>query len=206
MNNKAHQGRWGIARQVPSPNCDARPADEVSLVLIHAISLPPGQFHGDAIEALFTNQLNPADHAFFTEIAHLRVSAHFLIRRDGRCIQFVETTQRAWHAGRSSWWDSRQAQTRKALNDFSVGIELEGDDATPFSKAQYRTLVDVTEWLMACHPELDRSRVTSHAHVAPLRKTDPGPAFDWAYFYQRLANNRLGAPSSSGLSRSRVSK
>lgn len=187
MANENTSGRWQPARQVPSPNRDMRPAGEVSLLLIHAISLPPGQFSGDAIEALFTNRLNPCGHPFFAQIAHVRVSAHFLIRRNGQCIQFVDTDQRAWHAGRSCWWDARQAQKRTALNDFSVGIELEGDDATPFTHAQYHTLVSVTHWLLARYPQLDSERITSHAHVAPLRKTDPGPAFDWAYYYQQLA-------------------
>lgn len=187
INKEPNHGCWMSARQVPSPNCDARPVNEVSLLLIHAISLPPGQFSGSAIEALFTNQLNPNEHPFFAEIAHLRVSAHLLIRRDGQCIQFVDAGQRAWHAGRSCWWDSDKRAWRAALNDFSVGIELEGDDKTPFTKAQYCALVDATQWLMARYPQLTSSRITSHAKVAPLRKTDPGPAFDWAYFYQRLA-------------------
>lgn len=186
MKSTAFEGQWPIARQVASPNCDQRPNSEVSLLLIHAISLPPGQFSGDAIEALFTNQLNSAGHPFFAEIAHLRVSAHFLIRRDGECLQFVDTDHRAWHAGRSFWLDPYQKAWRTALNDFSVGIELEGDDVTPFTKAQYQRLVAVTQWLIARYPQLDKSRITGHAHVAPLRKTDPGPAFDWAYYFQQL--------------------
>ena len=179
-------GWWESARPVASPNCDARPEDEVSLLLLHAISLPPGVFSGNAIEALFTNQLAVDEHPFFAEIAHLRVSAHLLIRRDGECVQFVDTDQRAWHAGRSCWWDAHHVKWRTALNDFSLGIELEGDDVTPYSKAQYNALIEAVLWLMARHPQLNSSRITSHAHVAPLRKTDPGPAFDWAYFYQRL--------------------
>ncbi|PRY66807.1 AmpD protein [Vreelandella songnenensis] len=188
------------ARKLASPNCDARPSDEVSLVVLHAISLPPGQFGGPAIEALFTNQLVAADHPFFAEIAHLRVSAHFLIRRDGECVQFVDTDQRAWHAGRSRWWDSRCADYRQALNDFSLGIELEGDDVTPFAKAQYHALVKLVKWLMARYPALDESRITGHAHIAPLRKTDPGPAFDWAYFYQLLGARSVDASWRSGIS------
>lgn len=179
-------GWWSRARQVVSPNCDARPSDEISLLLIHAISLPPSEFSGDAIEALFTNQLAVDEHPFFAEIAHLRVSAHLLIRRDGKCVQFVDTDQRAWHAGRSGWWDTRQLRWRTALNDFSVGIELEGDDITPYSKAQYDALIEAVVWLMARYSQLNSERITSHAHVAPLRKTDPGPAFDWAYFQQQL--------------------
>jgi AmpD protein len=187
MNQENRAGAWSRARQVPSPNQDARPQQEVSLLLLHAISLPPGQFSGDAIEALFTNRLPPNGHPFFAEIAHLRVSAHLLIRRDGECVQFVDTDQRAWHAGRSCWWDPALGAWRSRLNDFSVGIELEGDDDTPFTQAQYTSLVDAVGWLMARYPALTPQRITSHAKVAPLRKTDPGPAFDWAYFRQRLS-------------------
>lgn len=180
-------GRWQVARQVASPNADQRPDDEVSLLLIHAISLPPGQFQGTAVEALFTNQLDPGAHPYFAAIAHLRVSAHLLIRRDGECVQFVDTDQRAWHAGRSRWWDSRQQRWRQALNDFSVGIELEGDETTPFTKAQYVALAKAARWLLGRYPALTPERVTSHARVAPLRKTDPGPTFDWAYWRQLVA-------------------
>lgn len=187
IDRQSSPGRWQTARQVASPNADQRPHDEVSLLLIHAISLPPGQFHGPAIEALFTNQLDPEADPYFATIAHLRVSAHLLIRRDGECVQFVDTGQRAWHAGRSRWWDPREACWRQALNDFSVGIELEGDDLTPFTKAQYVTLAKAIEWLKTRYPAITQARMTSHARVAPLRKTDPGPAFDWAYLYQRLA-------------------
>lgn len=184
-------GWWEHARQVVSPNCDARPSDDVSLLLLHAISLPPGKFSGNAIEALFTNQLVVDEHPFFSQIAHLRVSAHLLIRRDGECVQFVDTDQRAWHAGRSCWWDIRQVKWRTALNDCSIGIELEGDNISPYTKAQYSALIEAVVWLMARYPQLNRTRITSHAHVAPLRKTDPGPAFDWAYFHQRLTS-RIG--------------
>ncbi|WP_404375703.1 1,6-anhydro-N-acetylmuramyl-L-alanine amidase AmpD [Vreelandella aquamarina] len=186
MNKESVPGQWHKAYQIASPNQDARPQNEVSLLLLHAISLPPGQFSGDAIEALFTNRLDPSAHPFFADICHLKVSAHLLIRRDGQCIQFVNTEQRAWHAGRSCWWDPGMGIWRSALNDFSVGIELEGDDQTPFTKAQYAALVEATCWLMARYPALTANRITSHAKVAPLRKTDPGPAFDWAYFRQRL--------------------
>ncbi|KPQ20926.1 AmpD protein [Halomonas sp. HL-93] len=184
---KSSPGWWQGARHVVSPNADQRPLDEVSLLLIHAISLPPGQFQGPAIEALFTNQLAPEAHPYFAAIAHLRVSAHLLIRRDGECVQFVDTDQRAWHAGRSRWWDPRQARWRQALNDFSVGVELEGDETTPFTKAQYSTLAEAVQWLLDRYPALTTARMTSHARVAPLRKTDPGPTFDWAYWRQALA-------------------
>ncbi|MGM0639458.1 MAG: 1,6-anhydro-N-acetylmuramyl-L-alanine amidase AmpD [Pseudomonadota bacterium] len=179
-------------RCVPSPNADERPAGEVSLIVLHAISLPPGQFGGDAIEALFTNRLDAREHPYFASIAHLKVSAHFLVRRDGECVQFVETTRRAWHAGRSCWWDARRGQWRQALNDFSIGIELEGDDQTPFAHSQYVALARLVNDLLATYPDLDLSRITGHARVAPLRKSDPGPAFDWAYFFQCLGKIKPG--------------
>lgn len=161
------------AQRVPSPNQDARPQDaEVDLVVIHAISLPPGVYGGDGVTQLFTNTLDPAAHPYFAEIAHLKVSAHFFIRRDGALCQFVPLTARAWHAGVSQW------QGRTRCNDFSVGIELEGDDATPFAAAQYKTLQGLLQALMA---KLPITAVTSHSCIAPGRKTDPGPCFDWAH-------------------------
>ncbi|WP_290784878.1 1,6-anhydro-N-acetylmuramyl-L-alanine amidase AmpD [Halomonas sp.] len=183
------------ARRVPSPNCDDRPEGEVSLLLLHSISLPPGTFGGEHIERLFTNRLDPAAHPFFAEIAHLRVSAHLLIRRDGECVQFVPFHCRAWHAGRSRWWDG--SRERISLNDFALGIELEGDDVSPYRLAQYLALARVTADLLAAYPALDETRITSHARVAPLRKSDPGPTFDWAFFRQRLA---LGAARNRPLS------
>lgn len=178
-------GWWSGARRVPSPNQDARPEGEVSLIVLHSMSLPPGKFGGDAIVALFTNRLDPGAHPFFTTIAHLRVSAHLLIRRDGEAIQFVPFDSRAWHAGRSRWCDNGWPRTR--LNDFSIGIELEGDEVTPYRHAQYRSLARVTRELMAAYPRLNERRITSHARVAPLRKNDPGPGFDWAYYRQSLS-------------------
>ncbi|QTF93539.1 1,6-anhydro-N-acetylmuramyl-L-alanine amidase AmpD [Halomonas sp. BM-2019] len=172
------------ARRVPSPNCDERPEGEVSLLLLHAISLPPGQFGGEHIERLFTNRLDPDAHPYFAEIAQLRVSAHLLICRDGECVQFVPFQRRAWHAGRSRWRDGERE--RSALNDFAIGIELEGDEVSPYALAQYRSLARVTAALLADYPALDGTRITSHARVAPLRKSDPGPAFDWAFFRQQL--------------------
>jgi AmpD protein len=167
---------WDAARCVESPNQDARAPGApsgapVDLVVIHAISLPPGEFGGPGVEALFTNQLDPKAHPYFAEIASLKVSAHFFIRRNGELIQFVPVTARAWHAGVSSW------QGRERCNDFSVGIELEGDDATPFSAAQYETLQVLLKDLQGALPI---KAVTSHSHVAPGRKTDPGPNFEWA--------------------------
>ncbi len=183
------QGWLAGARRVPSPNCDERPEGEVSLLLLHSISLPPGEFGGAHIERLFTNRLDPDAHPFFAEIAHLRVSAHLLIRRDGECVQFVPFERRAWHAGRSRWRDGKRERT--ALNDFAIGIELEGDEVSPYRLAQYLALARVTADLLAVYPVLDETRITSHARVAPLRKSDPGLAFDWAFFRQRLARGAV---------------
>ncbi|KXS38854.1 MAG: AmpD protein [Halomonadaceae bacterium T82-2] len=178
-------GWLATVRRVVSPNANARPDGEISALVLHSISLPPGEFGGDAIERLFTNRLAPEAHPAFRDIAALRVSAHLLIRRDGECVQFVPFEQRAWHAGRSRWFDG--TRERVELNDFSIGIELEGDEITPYRERQYRRLAEVTRSLVAAYPALDDTRITSHARIAPLRKSDPGPAFDWAYFRQCLA-------------------
>ena len=192
-------GHWlGSVRRVMSPNANERPAGEISAVVLHGISLPPGEFGGDAIERLFTNTLDPDGHPAFAAIASLRVSAHLLIRRDGECVQFVPFDRRAWHAGKSRWLDERlprqgksliqrQRQLREGLNDFTVGIELEGTDEIPYREAQYRALARVLGALMQRYPAISSARITSHAHIAPLRKTDPGPAFDWAYLRRCLA-------------------
>lgn len=157
--------------QVPSPNCDARPpGTDLSLLVVHGISLPPGRFGGDAIGRLFTNRLNPASHPYFASIAGLRVSAHFLIRRTGVLLQFVPCTARAWHAGESTW------RGRSACNDFSIGIELEGTDDRPYTGAQYRTLSRLVQALATRYAIRD---VAGHSDVAPGRKTDPGMHFDW---------------------------
>ena len=165
-------GWYRPAQKIESPNSDARPDDaEIDLIVLHAISLPPGEYDGDGVAALFTNRLDPAAHPYYAEIAGLKVSAHFFIRRDGHLIQFVPVTARAWHAGVSIW------EGRERCNDFSLGIELEGDDDTPFAPAQYATLQALLQALMLALPI---RAVTSHSHVAPGRKTDPGPHFDWA--------------------------
>lgn len=157
---------------VPSPNFDARPADvALSLIVIHAISLPPGNFGGTAIEEFFTNTLDPEAHPYFAGIAAQRVSAHFLIRRDGQIIQFVSCASRAWHAGTSCW------QGRDRCNDFALGIELEGDDYNAFAEAQYRSLDALRVTLCGQYPI---AAIVGHADVAPGRKTDPGPYFDWS--------------------------
>ena len=161
-------------RFVPSPNCDERPAGSaIDLLVIHAISLPPGEFGGDAIEALFTNRLDPSAHPYFATIAALRVSAHFLVRRDGAIVQFVPCGSRAWHAGASSW------DGRERCNDFSIGVELEGTDEAPFEDAQYASLAALTDALAAAYP---LRLVAGHSDVAPGRKSDPGPCFDWGRF------------------------
>jgi N-acetyl-anhydromuramoyl-L-alanine amidase len=165
-------GAANLALQVPSPNRDARPAGEaITLLIVHGISLPPGKFGGDGIAALFTNRLDPAAHPYYAAVAALRVSAHFLIRRDGALVQFVTCRDRAWHAGASCW------RGRERCNDFSIGVELEGTDTTPYASAQYAMLARLVKALRRRYPIAD---VVGHADVAPGRKTDPGPAFDWA--------------------------
>lgn len=167
------------ARQVPSPNCDERPPEaRVTLLLVHGISLPPGHYGGDAIERLFTNRLDPAAHPYFREIAGLRVSAHFLVRRDGGLVQFVPAHRRAWHAGESRW------RGRPRCNDFSIGVELEGADDDVFSDAQYVAAAALTRALCAAFPLRDYA---AHSDVSPGRKTDPGRGFDAARLLAALA-------------------
>jgi AmpD protein len=160
--------------QIASPNCDARPPGvEADLIVVHGISLPPGEFGGPWIDRLFTNDL-PADaHPSFGDVAALRVSAHLVIRRTGAVTQYVRFTERAWHAGKSSF------DGREACNDFSVGIELEGTDTLAYEDAQYRALAQAVAALCAAYPGLSPERVVGHSDIAPGRKTDPGPAFDW---------------------------
>ena len=161
-------------RIVESPNFDDRPpGTEVTLVVLHSISLPPGEYGGDAIERLFTNCLDPAAHPYFRENCGLKVSAHFLVRRDGTVIQFVPAERRAWHAGVSSW------RGRERCNDFSIGIELEGSDELAYEPAQYRALSNAIHALCLAYPSLSIERVAGHSDIAPGRKTDPGLAFDW---------------------------
>ena len=161
-------------RRCPSPNCDARPPDAaIELLVIHNISLPPGVFGGGTIEALFTNRLDPHAHPFLATLAGLRVSSHFLIERDGRVTQFVSCLARAWHAGASAF------EGRRACNDFSLGVELEGTDFVAFEAVQYAALARLTRALRARYP---LRAVRGHQHVALERKTDPGPFFDWRRF------------------------
>lgn len=178
-------GLLDAARQVTSPNCDDRPGRAgPDLIVVHSISLPPGEFGGPAIDALFTNTLDPGAHPYFAAIAPLRVSAHLLIRRDGQLVQYVPFHKRAWHAGASCY------EGREACNDFSIGIELEGTDDTPYSDRQYRQLAAVVQALLPVYPGLDRRRIVGHCDVAPGRKTDPGPSFDWPRLEQMLEHTR----------------
>ncbi len=166
------QGWLDAARCIPSPNCDARPPGcAVTLAVIHNISLPPGRYGGNGVTELFTNRLDPDAHPYYRDIHRLRVSAHFFIRRDGELVQFVPCTARAWHAGVSQW------RGRERCNDFSVGIELEGSDEDAYTGAQYRVLQRLLEALRAAYPIME---VVGHSDIAPGRKTDPGPYFDWA--------------------------
>lgn len=182
---KLHVDRSGIVRaaaQIPSPNFDARPdGTRVSLIVVHGISLPPGEFGGPWIVELFTNRLNPRAHPYFAQLENAKVSAHFLIRREGSLAQFVACEQRAWHAGSSRW------RGRDRCNDFSVGIELEGTDELPYTDGQYVTLAALTRALRRRYPIRD---IAGHCDIAPGRKTDPGPHFDWKRFRQAIAPRR----------------
>ena len=179
-------GRVNLSRQVRSPNCDARPADaEITLAVVHGISVPPGEFGGSGIDELFTNRLDPKAHPAYAAIADLRVSAHFLVRRDGALVQFVPCGMRAWHAGVSRW------QGRKRCNDFSVGIELEGTDTLPYSGAQYAILARL---LKALYRRYGIRHVVGHSDIAPGRKTDPGPAFDWSRLARLITAGHSRSP------------
>ena len=173
------RGFANLARRIRSPNRDARPdRTAISLVVLHGISLPPGRFGGDGIARLFTNRLDPRAHPYYATIAGMKVSAHFLIRRDGELIQFVGCFERAWHAGASAW------KGRERCNDFSIGIELEGVDDTAYAAAQYTMLARLIRVLRRKFPIGD---IVGHGDIAPGRKTDPGPAFDWARLHRLLA-------------------
>lgn len=169
------------ARSCASPNRDERPGDtEPRLVVLHGISLPPGEFGGPEIEQLFSNRLDWDAHPYFGEIRGLEVSAHLLIRRDGELIQFVPFTERAWHAGESCF------RQQHRCNDYSIGIELEGEDETPYEDAQYVTLEAVLTALIRAYSAISPRDIAAHSDIAPGRKTDPGPAFDWPRLYHGL--------------------
>ena len=179
-------GWWRGAEACPSPNFDERPAGEpISLVVLHSISLPPGEYGGDAIERLFTNRLDWDAHPYYDGIRGLRVSAHFLVRRDGRLLQFVSCDQRAWHAGRSAW------RGRADCNHHSIGIELEGLEGSSFEPAQYAVLARLLRALAALYPVAE---AVGHEDVAPGRKFDPGAGFDWHELRRRLRRRRPALP------------
>jgi len=166
---------------IPSPNWDERPIGvTIDLLVIHGISLPPGEFGGDYISALFTNALDSQLHPYFAQIEHLKVSSHLLIRRDGQIVQYVPFHKRAWHAGESNF------KGRSRCNDFSIGIELEGADTVPYTPEQYQSLAKVTQALLKGYPGIDRDRIVGHSDIAPGRKTDPGTAFNWEHFFKLL--------------------
>jgi AmpD protein len=173
----AATGLLAGARQVLSPHFDQRPAGVLpQLLVVHGISLPPGQFGGPWIDRLFTGALPADQHPFFREIQGLIASAHALIRRDGQIVQYVPFGARAWHAGQSAH------RGRTGCNDFSIGVELEGTDSTPYTDEQYQALAALTQALLATYPSLSKQEIVGHSDVAPGRKSDPGPSFEWARF------------------------
>jgi len=177
----ALNGLLSPARQVPSDNCDARPDGAMpQMIVLHGISLPPGDFGGPQIEAFFTNKLDHDEHPYFDEIRGLRVSSHLLIRRNGDVVQFVPFTERAWHAGESCY------RGRQQCNDYSIGIELEGEDETRYDDRQYPVLTALVTALQQAYPHISNRDLVGHCDVAPGRKTDPGPAFDWLRLYDGL--------------------
>ncbi|MEM9209497.1 MAG: 1,6-anhydro-N-acetylmuramyl-L-alanine amidase AmpD [Pseudomonadota bacterium] len=183
-------GYLDIARQCPSPNCDERPVDaELSLLVLHNISLPPGEFGGAEIEQLFCNELDWDADDYFGEIRGLEVSSHLLVRRDGELVQFVPFERRAWHAGQSMF----RGQSR--CNDFSVGIELEGTDDILYEDAQYASLTAIVAALLWHYPTLDVRAIAGHCDIAPGRKSDPGPAFDWLRLYDSIM--KFSAPDAA---------
>jgi len=180
-------GWLDVARRQPSPNCNARPSGCVpELIVVHGISLPAGCFGGPHIDALFTNCLDCAADPSFAELHGLCVSAHALIRRDGEIVQYVSFAERAWHAGVSQW------RGRDNCNDFSIGIELEGCDELAYESCQYARLAQLVEALLAAYPALSAQAIAGHCHIAPGRKTDPGPAFDWTRLHALLGAARSG--------------
>lgn len=181
MQRNESTGWLDDVRHCPSPNFDTRPtACAIDLLVIHNISLPPAEFGGPYIEQFFCNCLDHSAHRYFEEIKDLQVSAHFLVRRDGEIVQFVSLFDRAWHAGVSSY------QGRERCNDFSVGIELEGADDIPYCDAQYASLTTLTQLIAARCPGINPQAITGHSDIAPGRKTDPGPVFDWTRFLDSL--------------------
>jgi AmpD protein len=168
------------ARWCPSPNFNNRPDQGIDALVVHNISLPPNQFGGNNIESFFCNELDCSTHPYFEQINGLKVSAHLLIKRDGQVVQFVAFNQRAWHAGTS------QLDGKDNCNDYSIGIELEGTDDIDYEDIQYTVLIEVTRVLQQSYPAISAKRVVGHNEIAPGRKTDPGPAFNWQYYRERI--------------------
>ena len=178
------------ARQIPSPNFDSRPSGvDADLIVVHGISLPPGEFGGPWIDRLFTNSLPAEIHPYFAEVNSMRVSSHLVLARDGAVTQYVSFSERAWHAGQSIY------QGREACNDFSVGVELEGTDTLAYEAEQYEVLAEVVAALCAAYPRLSPGRLVGHSDIAPGRKTDPGPAFDWPRALARIAAACVRTPA-----------
>lgn len=181
MNIDLNSGLLEEARFVASPNYDERPeAQAISLIVVHCISLPPGEFGGNWIDDFFTNKLDSNAHEYFREIDDTQVSSHLLIRRDGEIVQYVPFNKRAWHAGES------QFDGRDRCNDFSIGIELEGTDDIPYEYVQYEKLAQVIAELKRIYTDISNERIVGHSDIAPGRKTDPGPAFDWQNLFQQM--------------------
>jgi AmpD protein len=174
-------GLFDQVSYLPSPNCDDYPdADDISVLVIHCISLPPGIFKGDAVIDFFLNRLDINADPYYAEIAELKVSAHLFVRRDGQVIQFVPCHKRAWHAGVSMF------EGRGCCNDYSLGIELEGTDSLEYTEAQYQALAALTREIQRCYPKMTRQRIVGHSDIAPLRKTDPGVNFAWQTYLKLL--------------------
>ena len=182
-------GLLDTAQFIASPNCDERPTStEISLLVIHNISLPPNEFSGQGVIDLFTNRIDPQAHPYYQSLQGLKVSAHFFVRRDGTIIQFVSCNDRAWHAGVSNW------QGKDRCNDYSIGIELEGSDITPFTDTQYEVLITLTQCLCNQYPI---QHIAGHSDVAPGRKTDPGPCFDWERYDSGLRRDFIKRSTNS---------
>lgn len=174
-------GWLDVAEVVRSPNCDARPdGARIKLIVVHGISLPPGEYGGGFIQQFFCNSLDPAAHEYFAGICEMTVSAHCLVERGGHVIQFVSFLDRAWHAGQSSW------RGESACNNFSIGIELEGCDDETYTDAQYQSLAALVAALRRAYPDIEPEAIAGHSDIAPGRKTDPGPAFEWSKLHQLL--------------------
>jgi len=181
MNDSIVDGWYLPAQRRASPNCNCRPDPrDISLLVIHNISLPPGEYGGGYVEEFFCNELDCTRHPWFDRLRELKVSAHVLVDRQGRLCQFVPFQQRAWHAGESCF------AKRSNCNDYSIGIELEGSDHEAYTEQQYASLVHLTRALMLAYPAITTARITGHSDIAPERKTDPGPGFDWQYYLNQI--------------------